>query len=87
MVVKGTLYQVKYRAQNQYGYGDFSQVNTILAAASPDQIAAPSTRNSGTDVIVQWEEPNNRGSEIDQYLVIWLGADGREWMNTNECNG
>jgi hypothetical protein len=52
MVVKGTLYQIKYRAQNQYGYGDFSQVNTILAAASPDQISAPSTRNSGTDVIV-----------------------------------
>jgi len=56
-----------------YGTGEFSNINTSGAVTynRPDQPMPVSTQNSGTNVIVTWDAPNNRGSPITDYRVLF----------------
>ena len=42
-VVSGLTYQVKYRAMNIYGWGDFSSIGFVTAASVPGVPGTPTT--------------------------------------------
>jgi hypothetical protein len=57
-----TLYNVEYnevyrfrlQAKNIYGWGVFSDVTVIQATGIPDQMAIPTTANSGANIVITW---------------------------------
>ena len=65
----GTSYEFTVEARNAFGYSDASAVLSILHALAPDQPSAPTTTNSGTEVILTWDEPANNGSPLTSYVV------------------
>jgi hypothetical protein len=81
----GTSYQFKYRAFNKYGYSPFSAISTIVTANRPDRPSAVSSEIQGDNIVVTWEEPDDRGSAIEQYYVVYYAVDGRSYVHDN-CN-
>jgi hypothetical protein len=76
-VTSGQDYQVKYRASNKHGTGEYSDVATITASTVPEQLAAAATTNSGADVIATWSAtPSERGATVTAYRIKWKKADG-----------
>lgn len=68
--ISGSLtYKFKVRAQNIYDYGDFSNVTSIVALDVPGKVGIATVTLSGTDVIVDWDEPNTHYSSILEYTV------------------
>lgn len=65
----GETYAFKIGARNAYGYSDYSDPVSILAAQEPAKPVPPTTTVSGTDVIVDWTAPNARGSMITHYTI------------------
>ncbi len=57
------------RARNVLGYGDFSDTVSILAAQIPDAPTGVTTTFTEDNVVINWSEPYNRGSEILGYKV------------------
>jgi large repetitive protein len=70
-VIEGETYQFKIRANNRWGWGEFSSVTTILAAKAPSQVASPSTAidSSTGGVSITWTAPASNGSPITAYTV------------------
>ena len=63
-------------ARNTNGHGLPSTDFTILHAISPDSPSAPTTTNSGTNVVIDWTSPNENGATITSYTVTILQSDG-----------
>ena len=68
-LTSGTTYEFKVESRNSYGYSDYSEVLTLLAAFKPDQPAAPTTTTINNQVLVEWTEPITNGSPITGYKV------------------
>jgi hypothetical protein len=67
-------YTFQVKARNSVGYSNPSASTTILAARQPDVpdlpgVAAPSTKISGSNIIVTWSTPYNGGASITSYLI------------------
>jgi hypothetical protein len=58
------------KSRNSYGFSDYSQKLTILFAIAPDAPTLVNTTNSGTQVIIEWSEPESNGSPITEYKVF-----------------
>lgn len=72
-IVSGTDYNFRIRAQNKWGLGDWSDTVTIEASTNPlTDPTAPTTSNSGANVLIQWPLPNTKGSDILEYDLIIL---------------
>lgn len=65
----GVWYSFKVQARNSEGYGDFSNIITVLAAQEPDKPDAPITVWTRDFVTVQWVEPVINGAAILSYNV------------------
>ena len=80
-LVSGTTYQVRVRAQNSVGEGDWSAASTH-AVGRPSAPAAP-TLNTGSSslvsststIIVTWTSPSDNGSAIIDYDVRQCSID------------
>jgi hypothetical protein len=70
------IYKFKVRANNIYGYGDFSAESSFEASHNPGKTAIPTVALSGTSVQVSWTEPDPHGSPITAYEVLFKKADG-----------
>lgn len=65
----GTTYEFKVEARNDQGYSDASQVFQTLHAVVPETLLQPSTLNSGTDIVINWAEPNYTGDNDISYRI------------------
>lgn len=65
----GTIYSFRVEARNNYGYSEYSAEVAVLAASKPDTPYAPTTTIDGSNVIVQWQEPQINGSPIESYTI------------------
>jgi hypothetical protein len=88
-VTPGLDYQVRVRARNIYGYGDYSAVTTIRAAQEPDAVAPASLSSvvSGTNVAFSWTAPDANEDPITAYRVLIRQADGGSSEESTYCNG
>jgi hypothetical protein len=55
-LVLGTTYDLTVEARNSIGYSEPSDPLQILHALVPEQPAAPTTLNSGVEVVISWSE-------------------------------
>ena len=84
-LTQGTTYQFKVEVRNLYGYSEFSNTVTILAAQVPAQPEAPLTTWSPDDVVITWTEPDNGGSPITGYRVRVKQDDGSYSVDLTNC--
>lgn len=90
-VLPSYQYRFQIRAQNKWGWGEWSAVTTVTASTWPEIVGEPVTLIDSTNgnVIVSWPETNARGSVITQYLIeLGDAVDSNVWVtNTANCNG
>ena len=53
-LVRGTSYKFKVRAQNIYGFGDFSEPVEIIASTVPDTMEIVETYTVLKTIVVSW---------------------------------
>lgn len=76
-LTNGQLYDARCRAQNLHGWGDYSDVSTLLAAEVPVKISPPATStHSGSQVVIAWTKPADGGSPITGYTVLFKTSSG-----------
>jgi hypothetical protein len=68
-LVPGSGYQFKVRASNIYGYGEFSDVVTLIPDAVPDMMSTPTTSLVYPTVTITFTEPFNNGNAIIGYEI------------------
>ena len=88
VVVAGSTYYFRVRAQNAQGWGPYSSAFAILAASVPSQMAMVTIAdNSGVPTVrISWSPPTTNGSPLSAYSVE-IQALGGAWHTTAECDG
>ena len=86
-LVLGTTYEFKVEARNEIGYSSASEIYSILHALAPEQPSAPTSENSGTDVLISWTAPGERGSAIASYIISIKQKDGQYSAELTSCDG
>lgn len=88
-VTEGETYTFKVRAENRWGYGAFSDITSVLAAAVPTTPATVTTSIVSTDgsVQVQWNAAADNGSPITSYLVEIKSSAGTWVTDSSNCDG
>lgn len=66
----GQEYMFQYRAQNKYGWGEFSDSVTFIAAAVPKQANPVYTTIENLYVKISWDEPDDQSSPIVEYDIL-----------------
>ena len=67
----GQDYRFTVQACNVYGCGAASDSITVKASDVPDQIDAATTTASGSDIIIDWQEPSaNFKSNLEYEIVL-----------------
>ena len=69
-------YIFRYRAKNVFGFGSYSPDSTIKAIDSPDQPTNVVIQNVGANVVITWTAPNENGSPITSYDIVWKTSQG-----------
>lgn len=85
----GTTYLFKYRAKNQYGYGDYSPELSVMAGAVPDQLSAVTTSlTAGGLLQIDWNPTSNDHSlSVTEYLVAIKDDDSATYTAHADCDG
>jgi hypothetical protein len=87
-LVLGTTYYFTVEARNSVGYSAPSNELSFLHAIVPEAPDAPTTTNSGTDVVIDWSAPSNNGAEITSYQILIRQSDGTTFSeDLTDCNG
>ena len=87
-LTQGLTYQFKVQARNDYGFSDYSEPMSALAAQVPAQPQPPSTSFADGQVTITWVAPDNGGSPIVAYTVVIQTSDGTTYLeNTDYCDG
>jgi hypothetical protein len=68
-LVSGTSYEFKVQSRNSYGFSDFSEKLTLLAAFKPEAPDVVATANQADKIVVTWSMPITNGSPITGYRV------------------
>jgi hypothetical protein len=63
----GITYEFTVEARNSLGYSLESDSVIIFHATAPDIPSAPTTTNSGTNIVISWTAPSENGSVITSY--------------------
>lgn len=83
----GLLYTFKVEARNDFGWGEPSNIVSILCAAEPDTPTQPSTEVIFDDVLLDWEAPFDGGTEITHYTVYIRKSDLIYIVDATLCDG
>lgn len=86
----GTTYKFKVQARNAFGFSDFSDPVSILAASKPSKPSAPTTAwDDSTDLVtVTWSEPATNGAQIDSYSIYIRHDDSLSYsLELTQCDG
>ena len=71
-MTQGVTYKVRIVATNAIGDSLFSETGSALAASSPAQPDAPTKLSADTtEIVIQWQAPDDRGSIVTNYKVFW----------------
>jgi hypothetical protein len=65
----GKWYQFRYRANNDFGWGAYSDPVSVQAATLPDKIPPVSTAIVGKNVRISWDLTYDRASSIQRYTI------------------
>ena len=68
-IIAGRNYKFRYRALNIFGWGEFSEQGTVLAAAEPARIEPVEVTRIGTEVKIAFILGETNGAIVTQYLV------------------
>jgi hypothetical protein len=87
-LTSGTTYKFKVEAKNEYGYSEYSETITLLAAYIPEIPISVTTEIDGSQVKVLWTLPSDNGSPITAYKVYIqeVGTTTYALENT-DCDG
>jgi len=69
----------KMRAQNKWGWSDYSVISdAILAATVPERVSIPETQidTQTGGVLITWQAPYFNGASIDAYQVEVMDSNG-----------
>ena len=69
-------YKFRYRAKNIYGWGEYSDEAVIVPSQKPDRPDPVACLLVSTNVMLQWQEPEDYGTAIESYDVQFLTHDG-----------
>jgi hypothetical protein len=86
-IVLGTTYEFTVEARNSIGYSSPSASVTILHALLASAPSAPTTTNSGTNVLIDWSVPANNGAAITSYTVLIEQSNGVFSEDSTNCDG
>jgi hypothetical protein len=53
-VESGVMYRFRYRAQNEIGFGEYSEIAYILSASKPSEPSVITAYFDGNDVVIVW---------------------------------
>jgi hypothetical protein len=85
-LVVGKLYNIKVRARNIYGFGQFSDEADIRASSWPSKPEFPLTTTTvGTNVKVTFTSPTTNGDTITGYNILFKELDG-DFSSASECD-
>lgn len=85
---ESTIYHFKYRANNLYGSGNFSESYAIKASHIPAQMARPTIEEVDLNVKITWVEPDDRGDNITKYRITFYDYNSSAYVeNTTLCDG
>jgi hypothetical protein len=73
------------RARNIYGFGEFSEIEVIIASTHPDRPNIVTTVTDGLKVLVSFDEPPANGEPISLYTIEFYSRDGFFYQST-ECD-
>jgi len=83
-LVLGTTYDLTVEARNAIGFSEPSEPLQILHALVPEKPEAPTTLNSGENVVISWQETEANGAPLTQYLVKLKLSSGL-YAETSAC--
>jgi hypothetical protein len=63
-LVINTIYNIRYRAKNIFGWSEYSAVTQIKTIMVPDIASAVASELIGTNVVFTWDQPDARGATI-----------------------
>jgi hypothetical protein len=87
-LTRGSTYKFKVQARNEYGYSDYSEMATILAAQRPDQVIDVTTTVTLSTVTFDWVLPSSGGSPIIGFRVFIGHSDLVTYtQDLVNCNG
>jgi hypothetical protein len=86
-LTRGTDYQFKVRAQNVYGYGEFSDVVTIRASSVPDTMIMVDSVSHMQTIVISWQVPTSDGGESVTGYDVQLLTLENQFVNDEECTG
>lgn len=84
----GTTYEFKIESRNEYGYSQFSDVLTLLAAYIPAVPEDIETTIDANKVLVQWALATDYGSPVTSFKVYVLNNAQDQWIQESvDCDG
>ena len=86
-VTAGQPYKFRVRAHNVHGWGPYSELWTVVAAAAPEAPTAAVTSIENTFVKIYWDEPAASSATIDGYEVYIAAANGTFINEKTYCDG
>jgi len=86
-LIAGHTYKFKVESRNIYGYSAYSELVSILCAASPSQPEAPTSIVEGNNVVFNWNAPIENGTPITGYHVYFRKADDTFETELINCDG
>lgn len=87
-VLTGQHYRVRYRARNEVGFGEFSEIGYILAASKPYKPWEIKAEIVDDDLFISWQMPYNGGTPIYQAQIEILEVDGSTYTeDLTNCDG
>ena len=81
-----SIYQVRYRAKNIFGWSEYSDTSQIKTIMQPEPVASVSSTQEGTNVIFTWAIPNARGASITHYNLMVAANSGDLVQHETYCN-
>jgi len=89
-IVASDYYDFKVRAKNKWGWGEYSDVLTIMAAAPPSQIQSVTTAidDATGGVTISWDLPaSTNGSPITAYVIKVKDNASTYQLELSNCDG
>lgn len=87
-VVPGTFYNLRVRAYNVHGWGQWSEYLLLKAAGLPEKPLPPTTTVNNLNIKVMWSDPDDNEEAIDRYRVMLAYSDRVTFVEIAQyCDG